>query len=351
MIAVPLLVACAAVATVSAAAFRGQDESGVNQRFLAGSRENREHLGILFSMLDAGNKSPEENFAVIREISNNLMREGEYGRLIHFLGERTVRLPDDPFNSHHLLMIAYAYMRQGSLPIAARYFDLIVKNYPDLEVNGRSVHLASLLQLIELNGDPAQRAWYYNELLSRFPDRIDRGVVWFRLARAYERVGNWDGVLQAYVNFLASGAPDVPGFPNAEIHARHYVNFHNSARNWTFESLSALTAAVRHALDTNNAAQMWRMQAGANFFTRSWGQDDIVARQAFDTRQFMRGNRIRHADRFHERSGANEVYLRTWGWPVVVPVWYLYFRKIHFPADPAVHGRWEWVGIYFGENF
>ena len=131
MIAVPILVVCAAFATVSAATFRSHDDPGIDPHFLVGSGENREHLRILFSMLDLQGNSPEENFAVIREISNNFFREGEYGRLIRFLGERTVRFPDDPYNGHHLLMIAYAYMRQGSLPIAARYFDLIVKNYPD----------------------------------------------------------------------------------------------------------------------------------------------------------------------------------------------------------------------------
>jgi len=50
-------------------------------------------------------------------------------------------------------------------------------------------------------------------------------------------------------------------------------------------------------------------------------------------------------------SNSDEVFLRTWGWPVVVPVWHLYFRRVHFPADPAVHGRWEWVGVYYGDIF
>jgi len=348
---VPILVIAAALVTVSATTLRSQDEPRINPHFLVGSRENREHLMTLFAMLDSKSNSPEKNFAVIREISNNFFREGEYGRLIHFLGERTVRFPDDPYNSYHLLMIAYAYMRQGSLPIAARYFDLIVKNYPDLMINGTSIHLTCLLQLIELNADPLQQVWYYHELISRFPGDIDLGVIWFRLAQAYEQIGNWDGSIQAYANFLAHGSPVVPGFPKAERHARHQVNFHNSARNWTFESLPALAAAVRHAFDTNNAVQLRNMQAGVNFFTRSWGQDDIISRQPINITHFMRGARIRYADRFHERSNSYEAYLRTWGWPMVISVWYFYFRRIHFPSDPNVHGRWEWAGIYYGESF
>jgi len=43
--------------------------------------------------------------------------------------------------------------------------------------------------------------------------------------------------------------------------------------------------------------------------------------------------------------------LRTWGWHQYLSTWYLYFRKIYFPADPEIHGRWEWAGIYYGEKF
>ena len=349
-LAAPILAVCVVFATVSAAAFTGHDEPGINPGFLVGPRENRDYLKTLFAMLDAPGNSPEKNFAVTREISDNFFRQGEYGALIHFLGARTVRFPDDPFNGYHLLRIAYAHIRQGSELIAARYFDLIVKNYPDLTINGTSIHLPCLLRLIELNDDPVQQVWYYHELISRFPGEIELGVVWFRLAEAYGRVGNWAGAMQAYSAFLSHGSPTVPGFPNAERHARQQVNLNGSARNWTFESLPALVSAVRHAFDTNNANQLRNMQAGVGFFTRSWGQDDIVSRQPFNIVPFVRGARIRYADRFHELSNSEEAYLRTWGWPMVISVWYLYFRRIHFPADPMVHGRWEWAGIYFGES-
>ena len=351
--ALPVLAVCVAVATVSAAAFRDREAADAGAGFLVGSRENRERLASLFALLDAPGIPPEENFAVTREISNNLFREGEYGRLIRFLGARTLAFPEDRFNAHHLLMIAYAYTRQGSVPIAARYFDLIVKNFPDLTINGTSVHLTSLLRLIDLESDPGRLSWYYRELISRFADYVDLGVVWFRLAQAYERMGEWAEAMRAYVNFLTLGAPDVPGFPAAAAFARRQVALNNSSRNWwTFATLPALGAAVRHALDTNNAASLRSMQTGVDFFTRSWsGHEDIESRIPFNIMHFMWGTRIRHADRFHERSGADEAFLRTWGWPQVIPVWYFHFRRIHFPADPNIHGRWEWVGVYYGESF
>ena len=350
MIVIPILVILAAFATVSAATFQGSDAADISAHFLAGSRENKEQLRALFAFLDAPENSPETNFAIAREIAHNYFRNGEYGRLIHFLGGRTVMFPDDPFNSYYLLMIAYAHMRRGSTPIAARYFNLIVKNHPDLEVNGTSIHLTCLLQLIEMNDNPELQMWYYHELLSRFPDDIDRGIIWFRLAQIYESLGLWNDSIRAYATFLTQANRVVPGFPNAEAHARRIVAFSNSPRNWTFATLPELTAAVRGALETNNGARLRGMQAGVNFFTRSWGQGDIQSSQPFNIQNFLWGVRIRVADRFHERSNESEVFLRTWGWQQAVPVWYFHFRQIHFPADPAVHGRWEWAGIYYGES-
>jgi len=346
------LALAAALATVSAAAFRGNGPYDANGHFLAGLRDDRGELAALFLLLDAPGTGAEGNFAVVREISANFFRAGEYGRLIRFLGGRTVTFPDDPYNAHHLLMIAYAHMRQGSAPVAAMYFDMILNNWPDMTVNGSSIHLTCLLQLVDLTDDPRRQVRYYRELISRFPGDINLGVTWFRLAGAYGRIGEWPDAMRAYSAYLALGSPPVPGFPGAANHARRQVNFSNSARDWTFESLDALAAAVRSALDNNNVARMVQMQARTNFFTRSWGQGDVDSRHDFlIARYFGPTTRVRHADRFHEKSGSSGAYLRTWGWPQVISVWYLYFRQIDFPADPAVHGRWEWAGIYFGNSF
>lgn len=351
LLVAPVIVVCAALAAFFAVKPKGNEADGINSYFLAGSGEKQENIRLLFSLLDREEDGTDANFAVVREISGAFFREGEYSRLINFLAERIVRFPDDPFNTYHLLMIAYANIRNGSDAIAARYFEMIVKNYPDLEVNGESAHLLSLLWLIDFEKNPERLARYYNELLSRFPDGIKKGEILFRLASVYERTGNWDGAMQAYSEFLRQDKMTVPGFPEAESTARQKVNFNNSARNWTFESLPALTAAVRSAIENGSPYTLRGIQAGVNFFTRSWGQDNIISRNPINIAEFMRGARIRYADSFHERSGENEAFLRTWGWPMTVSVWYLYFRKVDFPADPAVHGNWEWAGIYFGEVF
>jgi hypothetical protein len=281
------------------------------------------------------------------------MRLRDYGKLIYFLNSRTALFPDDPYNSYYLLMIAYAYMRQEARPVAARYFDLIVKNYPDLTIMGESIHLACLNQLIELVNNPEQRVWYYQELISRFPEKIDLGVSYFMLARAYEQIGEWNGAMRAYTQYLPYVGTVVPGFPNADTYAKQLVDFNNSPKDWTFENLDLLVNAIKTALDGGSSARLWQYRAKVNFFARSWeqGETDDSGMAEFNLSDFMRGNRIRYADKLDAGSNANEAYLRTWGWSQYISTWYLYFRKIYFPPDPEIHGRWEWAGVYYGEKF
>jgi tetratricopeptide (TPR) repeat protein len=324
----------------------------IDSYYVTGSRENREQLHDLFMLLYDDNSSPESVFAVAREIANNFARNKEYSRLIHFLSERTINFPDDPYNSYYLLMIAYAYIQQDALPVAARFFDLIVKNYPDLTINGESIHLACLNQLIELSDNREQHVWYYQELISRFSPSIDLGIAWFMLGQTYEHIGDWNSAIQAYTHYLSYAGSIIPGFPNAYDYARQQVDFNNSPKDWTYESLPALFTAIQYALDDTNAYQLRRIQAKVNFFTRSWGQietdDPRVA--DFSLYDFMRGNRIRYADRLDASSNSTEAFLKTWGWSQI-STWYLYFRKIYFPSDPEIHGRWEWAGVYYGEKF
>jgi tetratricopeptide (TPR) repeat protein len=325
----------------------------IDPYYLIGSREDRENLSALFTLLAKEDNTPEGTFAVVREIANSFARAKEYGRLIHFLGGRTINFPDDPYNSYYLLMIAYIYMQQDALPIAAQNFDLIVKNYPDLTVNGESIHYACLNQLINLSKYPVQRVWYYQELISRFSDRIDLGTAWFMLAQTYEQIGDWNSAIQAYTSYLPYAGTMIPGFPNADSYARQQVTFNNSRKDWTFESLPSLITAVKAALDAGSSWQLGRCQAKVNFFTRSWGQSDIEDFDVFvfNLSEFMHGNRIRYADELDPSSNSTEAFLRTMGWHQYLSTWYLYFRKIYFPADPEIHGRWEWAGIYYGEKF
>ena len=350
--ALPLLLTLAVLAVACGKTPGGHGSAKIDPYYIIGSKENREQLRDLFALLSDGSNSAEGNFAIVREIANNFAREGEYARLTHFLSGRTINYPDDPYNSYYLLMIAYTHIQQDSLPVAMRYFDLIVKNFPDLTISGKSIHLACLNQLINLTDNWEQRVWYYRELISRFPDQIDLGAAWFMLAQTYERIGDWGGAIQAYTRYLPYAGSVISGFPNAHSYARQQVDFYNSPKDWTYESLPALLAAVTAALDAGNPRQLSRSQAKVNFFARSWeqGETDDRGMAYFNLSDFMRGNRIRWADGVDASSNANEAFLRTTGWSQYISTWYLYFRKIYFPSDPEIHGRWEWAGVYYGEK-
>jgi len=323
--------------------------------FISGCKAEQNALRGYFSFLAAEAGNSQEQFVIIRKIANTFLRQGEYGRLINFLSSRIHQYPDDPYNAFYLFKMAYAYLQLEAYPIAALYFDMLVKNFPDLEIFGNSIHLASLKQLVTLVDDPQKRIWYYHELIYRFIDQIDPGPTFFMLGQAYERVGEWNNAIMAYTRFLSYTGSTVPGFPDADEYAWRLVNFNNSAKDWTFESLDALTRAVKGALDAGSAARLRRYYAKVNFFTRTWDHEDtnnvgVAGHVVFNLSDFMRGNRIRFANSLHMGS-TTQAYLRTWGWSQAISVWYFYFRKIHFPADPAIHGRWEWAGIYYGERF
>ncbi|MDR3334931.1 MAG: tetratricopeptide repeat protein [Treponema sp.] len=319
--------------------------------YITGTKAEREILTNLLVLLAEEEEPGEAQFVVIRELSNMYAGMKEYGKLINFLSSRTSA--QDPYNAYYLLMIAYAYMQQEADAVAAIYFDLIIKNYPDLMVQGQSIHLACLNQLIKLVDNPERQVRYYQELIARFPNDIDQGIAYFMLAQAYEQTGEWNGAIQAYTQYLSYRGTTIPGFPNADHYAKQMVDFNNSPKNWTFESVNALVAAIKGAFDGESIVRLRQCRAKVNFFARSWAQEDTddSGMAEFDLADFMRGNPIRYADKLDAGSNANEAYLRTWGWSRYISTWYLYFRKIYFPLDPEIHGRWEWAGIYYGEKF
>ena len=334
--------------------------------FISGTKEEQDKLRTYFALLASEDGSlrtvrPEvcgsrEQFTIVREIANSYVKMKEYSKLINFLSSRVHQNEEDFYAPYYLFMIAYAYQQIEAYPMAALYFDMVVKNYHDLTVMGNSIHLACLNQLIVLVDNPLQREWYYEELISRFLDQIDPGPSYFMLGQACEGTGNWTNAIKAYAHYLPYAGSNVPGFPNADNYAKQLVDFNNSAKDWSFENLNNLVNAVKDAMDNGFSNRLWQYHAKVNFFTRTWEQEDagevgVAGHVDFDLSDFMRGNRIRYAENLDLSSTANEAYLRTWGWSQYISTWYLYFRKIYFPLDPEIHGRWEWAGIYYGEKF
>jgi hypothetical protein len=320
--------------------------------WFAGSSGDRAQLRVLFGMLDSGDSSMVGRFAAVREISSILLRQREYGKLATFLTDTADRHPEDPYDAWYLFTAAWCYDSEGAEPIAALYYERIIKTYADLEVDGGSIHYESLMRLIRTVQAPERRIDYFKDLITRFQDRVDMGRMLFLLGKEYERVGDWAKAVETYARFLPYFSVQIPGYPDAFTYARNIVDFYNSPKDWAYEDLDELVKGIEDALSSGSAVKLGRFRAKVNFFAMSWHQDegDANSQVLFDFSALMAGSRVSFEPALDPSSSTREAYLKTWGWSDRVTTWYLYFRKINFPADPDIHGRWEWAGIYFGEK-
>ncbi len=317
--------------------------------YMVGGVQDRRVLHSLFSRLDQA-EGP-ASFTLIKTISDILSRTGHLPRQILFLTQHVELHPDDPYNSVYLLMVARAYEDLKAEPFAVQYYDRILKNYPDLIVSGGSVHYLCLTRLLDLVTDTERRIEYYKELIARFGDQVDVGNTWYYLATAYEEVGAWDQSIQAYKRFLRFPDARIPGKPDVHAEITQKVAFYDSNKDWTVPDLQFLVSEVRDALVTQNLRKLTRYKA-RSFFSKYWGQRDLIAIQAqdFDITEWVRRSRVQVAQELEPQSNSREAYLKTWNWFFSVSTWYLYFRRVDFPADPEIDGRWEWAGVYFGDG-
>ena len=345
-------IVCAAVLVALSAcggARTRDSEAGRSSEIQARAAHN---LKELFTLLEDPSLKGEERFAVVQTIADAYLQAKDYGRLVSFLTGVVERDASDPYAAHYLFTVAYAYLQTGAKEVAALYFDRIVKNHPDLILQGESIHKACLERLLELAASPVRRIDYRRELISRFPDSIDLGAAWFLLGKEYERVGDWDAALAAYQKYLPHFGSSIPRYPDAFQYARTLIEFAASPKDWTYESLDDLVGRVQAALAQGSPRTLQRLRAKVGFFAMSWQQDQTAGNSQvlFDFSEFMTGSRIFSAPVLDPGSNAREAFLRTWGWSERIATWYLYFRKINFPSDPEIHGRWEWAGIFFGEK-
>jgi tetratricopeptide (TPR) repeat protein len=333
---------------------------GPRKAFLAGDKAQRAELSELYRLLEASGSDFVQRFAVLRQISSDLIAQGEYGRLCSLLtsvagGGKASGGPGgapDPYASWYLFTLAYAYDRAGSAPIAAIYYDRVLKDWPDAMVDGRSIHYVCLSRLIEEVGSPERRIEYYKDMIARFPGESESGKILFLLGKEYERVGDWEQAIKAYSRFIPYFNEAIPGYPDAYQYARDIVDFYNSPKDWAYADLGDLVSRIKAALAAGDSYRLKAYKAKVNFFAVDWLKRDADSSSPalFDFGEFMSAGRIKTADELDPASSGREAFLKTWGWTDKISTWYFYFRKVYFPADPEIHGRWEWAGIYYGEK-
>ena len=323
--------------------------SADHPEYRVGNRQYDRQLVELLALLDRETGGAEQRFVIVQEISKVLRAAGAPRRALLFLTTYVEQHPADVYNAVYLMAAAEGYRELEAAPQAAHYYERAL-DYPDALVAGRSIHLASLSELIALERDPRRLAELYEELIDRFRGAIDPGRSHFYLARAYEALGEWEQAVGAYRVYLQH-ATAIPGFPNVHREILDKVNFHFSDKSWVMEDLDSLVAEIKRAIGARDLRALNRLRSKSGFFTMSWEQQvaDESAAQVFDLAAFALA-RVRFDAELDPDSNANEAFLRTTGWSHRVRTWYLYFRRIDFKADPEIDGRWEWSGIFLGEK-
>ena len=228
--------------------------------------DNQQELQLI---LETQNLNEKQRYSIINQMANNLLATQDYQGVILFLTDWVENNPDDMYNSYWLLMTAYAYLSIGAEPVAEYYFDRILNQCQDLLVKGNSVHFMCLQNLIQISKTPSHRIKYFNELINRFSSNVNITELYLRLALEYENDSQWDQALKTYSLFLQQ--PDattiqIPGEPDAYKNARHLVDFNNSSKDWTFESLPALESAVKRATRNYDWKTLDKYKAKVNFF-------------------------------------------------------------------------------------
>ncbi|MCF7927514.1 MAG: tetratricopeptide repeat protein [Spirochaetales bacterium] len=314
--------------------------------------EKKEEIERLLELLHQQDTGSRPRFLLVKQIAGILHTAGARDEMNLLLTSYVEQYPQDKYNGFLLLMVAQDYIERGAYPFAEIYYERILNNHPDLIVKGKSVHYLCLNQLIKLTEDPEYKIFYYKQLISRFNDQIDPGITYYNLAKTYEKLGEWDQAFQAYKTFLKYPDTRIPGNADAYKQVKSMFDFHQSSKSWTVATLPDLINRVKWALRNRNIYQLRRLQAKVNFFAISWDQEETDSKESvvFDLGTFLRRGKVYYSDELDIGSNAREAYLKTWGWSYRIRTWYLYFRKIDFPADPEINGRWEWAGIYFGDK-
>ncbi len=326
--------------------------------YLVGNSKEQRIIRELFNLLSEEKGSAEEKldnrFILIKLISEILYNTGYVEKQITFLTQYVEKNSKDPYNSFYLAMVAEAYKEQGAIPFALHYYERILRNYPDVFIIGNSVHFTCLNELLKYTGNSEYKIEYYKELISRFEKEIILGECYYYLAAAYEDIGEWDLSIQTYKQFLNYPETVIQSHAEAYADVSNKVSFYDVEKDWIVEDLRFLVSEIKTALSTKDVSKLNSYKAKINFFSKYWLQKDYDAtriEKIFSINNMLLSSRtIKYGEELEEESNASEAYLKTWNWSYWVGTWYFYFRRIDFPEDPEVDGKWEWAGIYFGNK-
>ena len=155
---------------------------------MTGDKDTDQKIQSLFEMLPT-QTGEVQRYGLMEQLIS-LYRNGNHSEELKlFLNQYIRKYPQDSYNCYYILVLGTLYEEEGAGETASVYFNRLLTNFDDLIIKGSSVHLYTLNKLIAGNPTTLQKIEYYQELISRFPSEVDRGLILFRLAKAYEEEG------------------------------------------------------------------------------------------------------------------------------------------------------------------
>lgn len=319
--------------------------------FFGGMDDISDRCASLVQLLQVS-EDEQDQVALQKEIAKELKSSGQKKRLVVFLS--SIVNEKSKYKNFFLLMLANEYMERNMPELAALYFERIVDSDVDLIVEEKSIKLISLNSLIKISSKNEQLIKYYSILTEEFAEEIDLAYTLFMLARAYEKLGEWNVAIQTYQKFLNLKEFDVvvSGISDTFDYAKRIVDYSSSSKNWTVESLSSLVGIIKRSVRERDYELLERYRSKVNFFAMTWKEEasEQHRKPDYSVYHLMYAGNIQIANTVDSSSTPYEAFLRTTGWAHYAKTWYFYLKKINFPADPSIHGRWEWAGIYYGEK-
>ncbi len=322
------------------------------QAYLIGSEETQDKLKFLFETL-SDQETSEGRFIINLEISRILINLKQNSLRNAYLLEQIQWYPDDFCNSFYLNIIADDYQSRKMPKMAEKYYKRIIRNYPPIINKGEELQTNVLEKLSEISSHPEERIHYSDLLLKLKPEDKKIAKTYYNLATAYETIGEWPTAISIWKKFLAAPQAGMEKEETLRKDISKKVRFYEyQPKDWAYRELDPLLAAIRSAISNRNNDAIKRNMSKIDFFTLSWGQDDQEANYKFvyDLATFIRRFPIKFNPKVERNANDTEAYWETYNWNYRIRTWYLYFQRIDFPADPSLHGKWEWAGIYFGEK-
>ena len=185
----------------------------------------------LFQLLEE-QKTEDGLFSVIEQIIYLMRRDGNTEGLALFLTDYIGRNPLDPYLAYYLLSLGTNSKEKGDIPMALYYFRRVLKETQDLYINGSSIHLVCLKEIIQYSSNPDEIIECYEKILNQFSDAMEPGYCYYNIARQYEKTGHWDEAISFYKKYLFYPSTTIPNNSNAYEEVQRKVRYSETDITW-----------------------------------------------------------------------------------------------------------------------